>query len=748
MHLPHLIIDLGLILGAAAVTTILFRKLKQPLVLGYIIAGFLVGPSFTLFPSITDVDNVRTWADIGVIFLLFGLGLEFSFKKMLKVGGTSGIAAIFEVLATLAAGYFMGRLMGWSGYDSLFLGGILSIASTTIIIRAFDETGVKSQKFAGIVLGILVIEDLAAVLLLVLFSTLAVSQQFSGWSMGVSIIKLGFFLILWFLGGIFFIPTILRRARKLITDEMLLIISLALCLGMVALAVQAGFSSALGAFIMGSILAETFHGKQIEHVLKPVKDLFGAIFFVSVGMLLDIHAILQHPWTVLAGVLLLLIGKPIFVTLGVLVAGQPLKTSLRAGMSLSQIGEFSFIIASLGVTAGLTNSYLYPVAVAISVITTFSTPYMIRFSEPAYGWLEKHLPAKWIAALNRYGSAAQTISRTDVWKKMLRAYALNMLTHSVIIIAILFLSLRYVQPLFSQNQWTSLITAFITLLLMAPFIWSLSIRRMSRETLAELWQQRRYRSPLIMLEIFRIALSVFFIGFLCDRLFSPHIALLVTGSIIACLLAFSGRLQNYYARIETRFLQNLNQREIMSEDRAVSALAPWDAHIAYFEIAPEWPQAGEKLFDLGLRENFGINIALIERGEKIIATPGKEDRLFPLDRIAVIGTDEQLKRFKDYIENPSVAKTAGLEKKEIALKQLTVNPGSWLLNKSVRESGIREKAKGIIVGIERNGQRILNPESNTVFQEGDIIWIVGSVRRLNVLLNNNRLRQAGKAQQT
>jgi CPA2 family monovalent cation:H+ antiporter-2 len=420
LHLPELIKDLALILGAAGIITLLFKWLKQPLVLGYILAGFFVGPHFHLFPTITDRQNINTWGEIGVIFLLFGLGLEFSFKKLVKVGGTATITALSGVTGTIAVGYLIGYVLGWQFMDRLFLGGILGIASTTIIIRAFDELNVKTKKFAQVVMGVLVIEDLVAVVLLVLLSTVAVSQQFSGKEMIFSVVKLGFFLILWFLSGIFFIPTFLKKTGKFMNDETTLIISLALCFLMVFLASQAGFSSALGAFIMGSILAETVKGIKIEHLLQPVKNLFGAIFFVSVGMLIDPAMLVLHALPIIIGTLVLVIGKPIFVVIGALLSGQPLKTSVRTGMSLSQIGEFSFIIATLGLSLKVTSAFLYPIAVAISVVTSFTTPYMIRASEPFYSFLERTLPAKWQTGIKQYSSAAQSIAVVCDWGLILK----------------------------------------------------------------------------------------------------------------------------------------------------------------------------------------------------------------------------------------------------------------------------------------------------------------------------------------
>jgi monovalent cation:H+ antiporter-2, CPA2 family len=739
LHLPALIIDLGLILGAAAVVTLIFKWLKQPLVLGYIIAGFFVGPNFHLFPTITELENIRTWADIGVIFLLFGLGLEFSFKKMIKVGGTAAVTAVIEVTATISLGFLIGKMLGWATMDCIFLGGILGIASTTIIIRAFDELGVKSKKFTGVVLGVLVIEDIVAVVLMVLLSTVAISRQFEGAQMVSSILKLGFFLVLWFLSGIFLIPTFLKRTRKLMNDETLLIVSLALCFGMVILATEAGFSFALGAFIMGSILAETMQGKKIEHLLMPVKDLFGAIFFVSVGMLIDPQVLIKYTGPIVAGTLVLLIGKPLFVIIGATLAGQPLRTSIQAGMSLSQIGEFSFIIATLGLTLKVTSEFLYPVAVAISVVTAFTTPYMIRLSEPLNRGIQKILPEKWKQSLERYSIGAQSITSVSDWRKVLRSYMMNILTNAVLILSIIFLSLKYLPVLLSESVWASLITVCIVLVLMAPFLWALTVRRTEKEAHARLWLQPKYRGQLVMLEILRVGLAVFFVGFVSDRLFSPRIALYVALAIIVLLLIFSRRLQTWYISIENRFLKNLNEKEITDKQEApATELAPWDAHLSDFAIDADSVVAGRSLADLGIRENFGVNIALIERGSRIIITPGKNEIIFPGDKISAIGTDEQLAAFRMFVQAQPVVSNKLKQKQQVMLKQLPVSVHSSLNGLTIRESGLRERSKGIVVGIEREGERILNPPGTERLQANDIIWVVGNAKRLMVLAEENR----------
>ena len=319
-HLPTLITDLALILASAGLMTLIFKRLKQPSVLGYIVAGILAGPHITLTPTVIDSGNIQTWADIGVVFLLFALGLEFSFKKLMKVGGPAIIAALTIIVGMVVLGFIVGVAMGWKQMDSIFLGGMLAMSSTSIIYKAFEDLGLRTQRFTGLVFGILVIEDLVAIVLMVMLSTMAVSKNFEGMEMVYSIGKLLFFLLLWFLTGIYIIPAFFRRTRLLMGDETLLIVSLGLCFLMVVFATAVGFSSALGAFVMGSILAETIEAEKIERLVKPVKDLFAAIFFVSVGMMVDPGMIAQYIWPIVIITLTVLVGQSVFGTLGVVLA--------------------------------------------------------------------------------------------------------------------------------------------------------------------------------------------------------------------------------------------------------------------------------------------------------------------------------------------------------------------------------------------------------------------------------------------
>ncbi|MBN9282906.1 MULTISPECIES: cation:proton antiporter [unclassified Flavobacterium] len=734
-HLYPLISDLGLILMTAGVSVLLFKKIRQPLVLGYLVAGFLAGNNFDFFPSITDIKSVEVWAEIGVIFLLFSLGLEFSFKKLMKVGGTASITAIVQIISMIFVGYLSGQWMGWSQMDSIFLGAILSMSSTTIILRAFDELNVKGKKYAGIVFGALIVEDIVAILLMVLLSTIAVSQQFSGGELFESVLKLLFFLILWFVGGIFFIPTLLKKAKNLLNEETLLIISLALCLMMVILATNAGFSPALGAFIMGSIIAETTQAERIEHLIKPVKDLFGAVFFVSVGMLINPDTLVEYALPVFLITLITIFGKTISTAAGALISGQPLKQSVQAGMSLAQIGEFSFIIATLGMTLKVTSDFLYPIVVAVSAVTTFTTPFMIKMSLPVYEKLEKILPQKWVTAIDTYSTNSQSIKATSNWQIVLKAKLTQIVINSVIIIAIILLSDRYISPLVADSKFGNAVAALITLVIIAPFLWALSLRRVAEKAMDELRKERKYRGPLIMLILTRMGLALFFIGFLLNNFFSPIVAFLALIIATASYFIFPKKLHAQYEKIENHFLKNFNDREIARAQKTRDDLTPWDGHMANFEIAKESNLAGKKLQDLKVREKLGVNIAFIKRGEIMINIPTRTERLFPGDEICVIGTDDQVQNFKAYLDQNEIEVPETVADAQIVLQQYELNNEDFI-GKSIRESQLREKTGGLVVGIERNGERILNPESHLVLEKNDILWLVGDKKLLSSFFKN------------
>lgn len=733
VHLPNLISDLGLILVTAAIAVLIFRILKQPLVLGYLVAGFLAGSEFDFFPTVKDMNSVKVWAEIGVIFLLFSLGLEFSFKKLMKVGGTASITALTQIITMVALGYFVGQMMDWGKMNSLFLGVILSISSTTIILKTFDELGVKTQKFAGNVIGALIVQDILAILMMVLLSTVAVSQQFSGTELFQSVLKLIFFLTIWFVAGIFFIPTLLKKAKHLLTDEMLLIVSLALCLLMVLFAANVGFSPALGAFIMGSIIAETTQAEHIEHLVKPVKDLFGAVFFVSVGMLIDPEMLMKYAFPVGILTLVVILGQSLSSTIGALLSGQPLKQSIQTGMSLSQIGEFSFIIATLGMTLNVTSDFLYPIVVAVSAITTFTTPFMVKFSTPLSIFLEKKLPRRWVKRIERYSANTEAIKSVSTWQIVLRAYLTQVIIHSIIIVAIILLSSKYILPLVSASRFGNAIAALITVVILSPFLWALSLRRVAVEQVQELMKVRKYQGPIIVLVFFRIALSLFYMGFVLNEFFSPIIAFIALVIGIVLYILFPKKLHAFYNKIESHFIKNFNDREITKQSKRQNVLSPWDGHMADFVIATASNLAGKTLDELKIREQFGINIASIKRGEITINIPIRTERLFPGDEINIIGTDEQVKLFKNYLDKNEIDAPETLVKEDIILQQLELK-NRVCIGKSIRDSQIREKTHGIIVGIERNGKRILNPESHLILESDDILWIAGDRKKINEFL--------------
>ena len=751
-HLPALIQDLALILIAGAVTTLVFRAIKQPLVLGYIIAGFLVGPHFNLLPTVADVHNIDTLAEIGVIFLLFSLGLEFSFKKLMRVGGSASITAFVEIIFITVAGYYVGKWMGWSTMDSLFLGGMLASSSTTIIIRAFDELGVKTKQYARVVFGVLVVEDIVVILLMVLLSTIAVTQQFQGADIVFTILKLLFFLALWFIGGIFLLPTLLKRTRGLLDNETLLILALGLCLGMVVVATQVGFSAELGAFIMGSIIAETTSAEKVEHLIKPVKDLFGAVFFISIGMMIDPEAIIQYGIPVICVTLLTLFGKLFSTTAGALISGQPLKQSVQVGMSMAQIGEFAFIVATLGLSLGVISDFLFPVAVGASAITTFTTPYLIKSSDSVYNFVERLLPSKWVRNLNTYSFSTQNIQAESAWKTVLKSYAKIGFANGMVLLALSYLSLNLIRP-WAQGNIEDVLLAriagvMLSLAICAPFLWALMARRPLNLAYKELWLEKKYsKGPLLLIEITRILVGILFIGVLVFAFFSTKVAMFVVVPIVVIvLIVFGKRIQAFYERIEVRFLSNLNEREAAAAaDTSLSAnvrrksediqssMMPWDAHIVELEVGAQANFVGKTLAELRWRERYGINIVYIKRGNKLIHVPTKKAILLPFDQVGLIATDDQLNAFKPVFDSHDNGEAEYVDIDEIALKKIVVDEHTKLNGLNIRDSELRERTNGLVIGIERGNQRILNPDSSFRFEWGDILWIVGERRKIRKL---------------
>lgn len=737
-HLPTLITDLALILASAGVMTLIFKRLKQPLVLGYIVAGILAGPHITFIPSIIDKANVQTWADIGVIFLLFALGLDFSFKKLMRVGGPATIAAMTIIFGMVMLGITVGIAMGWKRMDCIFLGGMLAMSSTSIIYKAFEDLGLRTKSFTGLVFGVLIIEDLVAIVLMVLLSTMAVSKNFEGMEMVYSIGKLIFFLLLWFVTGIYIIPTFFRHTRLLMGEETMLIVTLGLCLTMVVFASYVGFSSALGAFVMGSILAETIEAEKIGKLVRPVKDLFAAIFFVSVGMMVDPGMIVTYAWPIIIITLTVLVGQAVFGSFGVILAGQPLKTAIQSGFCLTQIGEFAFIIAGLGISLHVTSDFLYPVVVAVSVITTFLTPYMIRLAGPAYPFIEKQLPRQWKRFIERYTSGIRTVNHESNWRKLLMSLIRIVIVYSVVIIALLILAFNLLVPFIREHipgTWGGLVSAVVILSIIAPFLRAIVAKKNHSTEFQLLWDDGYFsRGYLVSLVVFRFVIAIVYVMVVIMTLFKVSIALLLG---IACLVVagifYSRYLKKQSIQIERRFLQNFRVRDVYARHNSAKIppkfaghLLSRDLHLSDFIIPAESLWAGSSLSELALASRFDVMVVAIFRGEGCINIPGGKERLFPQDRIQVIGSDEQLARFGEKLASMTMPVTdSDLTQSGVCLKQFVIDEQSPFNGKSIRESGIRELHKCVIVGMERAKCSLRRPDADTVLMAGDLVWVVG-----------------------
>ena len=743
----NLVRDLAVILVSAGAFTIISKALKQPLILGYILAGFLVGPHISWFPGISSEETVHQWSEIGIIFLMFGLGLEFSFKKLLKVGSSALVTAGSKFLGVFVIGFVAGQAMGWTAMESVFLGGLLSMSSTMVVLKSYDDMGLKGRPWAGMVFGTLVVEDLIAILLMVLLSTMAVSNQFAGGEMLFNLGKLAFFLILWFLVGIYVIPSVLKRARKFLNDEILLIVSIGLCFGMVALAEGVGFSSALGAFVMGSILAETIESEHIEKLVAPIKDLFGAIFFVSVGMMVAPAVIAEHWLTILIITLIVMLTHILFAGAGILMTGGGLRNAVNTGFSLAQLGEFGFIIAGVGVTLGVMREFIYPVIIAVSVITTFTTPYMIKLAGPAYSGLHKVLPEQWIARLDAPEKKSRTTAaEQSEWKILLRAYFLRVVLYGVILVAIIIGSKQFLEPLATRlfPTWSpflhNLVVVAVTLLVMAPFLYGMAISSGSINASANklLAEKNANKWPIAGLVLTRTFLAISMIISVIASHF--HLAgwaiiLIIVGGVIFILAA--RRTMHRYSMLEQRFLSNLNEKE-EAERRShpVSTylrdkMSGYDLHIEPLEVSPDSIFAGKQLKDIPLRSTTGANLIKIRRGRQSITIPSGEERIFPYDKLLAVGTSAQIDALRAMLSQSDVTPTPGAEQ-EFEVVPVTLTESSFLTGMALSDTNMRPH-RCMVISVLHDGEFITNPKPDYCFAAGDVVWIAGETSALDWL---------------
>lgn len=732
MHLAPLIQDLAVILGVAALVTFFFRLLKQPVVLGYIVAGIIVGPYTPPIFSVVDVESVKVWAELGVIFLMFSLGLEFSFRRLAKVGVSAGMTAVIQILTMLVLGNMTARALGWTSMDGVFLGCMIAISSTTIIIKALEELGLKTKKFAELVFGILIVEDLAAIIMLVALSNIASKSTVSSMDLLGAGGKLALVVGSWLVIGMFVVPRVIRAVGRRGNNEMMIIFSLGLCLALVSLSAYFHYSVALGAFIMGSILAETREVHRIEELVTPLKDMFGAVFFVSVGMLLDPQIILSNWASIFILCVVIILGKVLSVALGTLVTGQTLGTAVHSGFSMAQIGEFSFIIATLGLSYNAIRPDLYPIIVAASLITTFTTPYFIRYAGPVTNTIKNRLSPEAMTRLDRYGSFIQRRSTGGTFSKDFYVRALRWLACMIIVLTIFIAIGAKVYPWLAgqmeRREIAQAVAWLLSFVLSAPFIWAMVTAFRAPYQLAGLVSRI---ATVVLLTIFSL------------EFFSVWLLLLVTAGLATLFFfLFRRRFESFYGWFEEKFIAGM---ENSPEDSVHSHLVPWDAHLAEFTVDPHSSIVGQTLIELGLRERFGMNVVVIQRGDKDLVAPKATERIYPGDVILCFGTDEELERFSaDLIQRPE--SPGEEEDASYALKPFEIQSGSRILHRTIRDSGVREQFDCMVVGIERDGQRLRSPKSDLVLEEKDLLWVVGNVRQLQRLqehFQNQASRRAG-----
>ena len=749
--IPALINDLAHILMSAGIVTLIFKRLKQPLVLGYIVAGFLVSPHMPYTASVVDTENVHLWADIGVMFLLFSLGLDFSFKKILKMGASPIITTVSIIFCMAMLGVFVGHAFGWSRMDCIFLGGMLAMSSTTIIYKAFDDLGLRQQQFAGMVMSVLILEDILAIVMMVMLSAIASGNNPDGGQMLGSVMKIGFFLVLWLVVGIFAVPFFLRKVRNLINAEVLLIVALGLCCAMAVFSTKVGFSSAFGAFIMGSILAETVEAERIEKLVEPVKNLFGAIFFVSVGMLVDPQILVDYAVPIVMLVLTILVGQATLGSFAFMLGGESLKSAMRCGFSMAQIGEFSFIIASLGLSLGVISDFLYPVVVAVSVITTFLTPYMIRLATPAYNHLEPHLPSKVIRSLNHLAMSRQESTEQSKWKKLLTQMAVNTIVYSILTSATIAVMFTFVLPFMRRllpgwelHWYANAITGVLTILFISPFLRAMIMKKNRSEEWRALWDEsNRNRIPLLFTVLVRVMIGVAFIFYICHFLSRFTNAVMITiGILVIALMVLSRTVKQRSIKLERLFIMNLRSREIAAQVHGKKRplyegrLLDRDVHIAEFDVPMNSMWMGSTLKQLDLGKKYGVHISSILRANFRLNIPDGDYVIFPGDKLQVIGSDDQLSKFGQALEKELITEDTYMENREMKLRQLIIGEDSPFVGKTLADSGIRYLYSCMVIGLEEGKENLTRISPTRKFQVGDIIWIVGEQESLDALLNN------------
>lgn len=749
--LPALFSDLALILVTAGITTVIFKWLKQPLVLGYIIAGILIGPYFPWFPVVGDHESVETWSEIGMVFLLFAIGLEFSFKKLKKQAGTVGITALTELVSMCVIGFLLGKLLGWSRMDCIFLGAMLSMSSTTIIAKAFEDLKMKGEKFTGSVIGVLVVEDLAAILMMVILSTLAVSTTLNGSELLYSVIKLVFFLLVWYVGGVFIIPTILKWTRKFMSEETLTVFAVGLCFSMVWLANKAGFSSALGAFIMGSILAETLEAEMIHKLTTPIKNLFGALFFVSVGMMVNPVILVQYWWQVLVITVVVVVLKSLSSGIGMLFSGDNLRNSVRAGVCFGQIGEFSFIITTVGISFGVIDGFMYPIIVSVSIITTFLTPYLIKGGDPLYHWIERKFPDKFVKYLeNKDKKIKKKNGKWVTFRSFIIGHFKSIVIYSFLVFALMLICFSLLSLLIGHTSIPMsimvLISLAVTLVVTSPLIWALGYKReLERDTIDSIMKKEASRRIVRFVYILRFILAWFFaflvIRHFLDDKFWQSIGIQMNSIIMATVAALAYMLlmrgispaMKWYERIEARFLDNFNKRQAQHSFILPTVLQD-NFTMEKMSLSPKSTYIGKSIRHCDFYSAYNITVVCVERADEFYDLPRRDFVLFPSDIITFLGTEEELGKLRPFVEVEDEVLVKERPVSEMEIHYSVVSEGSNYLGISLHDTDLRNRYNALVIAVERDDDFILNPPPSVVFQKDDTVWFVATEAKAEQLL--------------
>lgn len=670
MHGIELLHDLAVVMLVAGITTILFHRLKQPVALGYILAGFIIGPYTPPFTLVQNEEAVKTLGQMGVVLLMFSLGLEFSLRKLTRVGLSAFVAALLEIVLMIWFGYEIGRAFGWNTMDSVFLGAMLSISSTTIIVKALAELGKSREPFAEIIFGILVIEDILAIVLLALLSGFAQSGKLEAKEVAGNVLLLAVFFAVVLVIGLIGVPRLFNYIAKFKSDEMLLIAALGLCFGIALTAYRLGYSVALGAFLIGAVIAETRQIRKIEALTAPVRDMFSAIFFVTIGMLIDYHVVWQYLWPIVIISLVVIAGKVVTCSFGVFIGGKDLRTSLSVGMGLAQIGEFSFIIATMGLTLKVTSDFLYPIAVAVSVITTLVTPYLIKGSDRTLGIMDRVMPRPLMQALSVYTAWIGAVGRRESGPLvlLLRRMGWQLFINFLLTVGLFafgsWISQRdisYLPERFRSTDvhesvvWTAVmivaspiyLASFRTVKAMSMLIAEVCIPIASTgrqvATARLVIGQVFVLVSLVVMTVITIVLSTSILGSL------ESMVLLLLIVIVAATL-FRSILLRIYSRAEIALHETLVELPLLrlEEVKAMPELLR-EAELETIEIPSGSTMIERKLREIPLRAQTGASIVAIERTGQRLINPGPDEVLRPGDRVLLLGQAEQLPGARDLL---------------------------------------------------------------------------------------------------